>query len=310
MNTNTACFLLNISMDELYDPSTGEMDRRVVRRQYRAQSLRLHPDKNPEPDAAEQFQRMRDAYLWLEAPRTDAKADTDHIAETLWSWFQDACESRLVQWIERQDKDTLYRMHAMLSHPTIAAPWKNHPSICHIQSLLATTWKTKCDQDQRIILRPTLTELLNDQVYRLVVEDNTYWVPLWVDELVYDLGSRELVVQCIPDLPSNVIIDDTYQHVYVSCVFSISQDVWGKKELEVVISPGNLSESTLLTKRPDSALIDELRYPIQVSQLRIDHLPQKILVTRRGIPRANTNKDNLYDVSRRGSIFAWITLIP
>lgn len=142
-----------------------------------------------------------------------------------------------------------------------------------------------------MVLRPTLSDILQDQVFRLVVEEKTYWIPLWVEELVYDLGqNHELIVQCVPDLPSNVVVDEIYHHLYVSCVFSISNDVWGHDELVVAI--------------------ELLRYTIKVSQLRITPLPQKILLSTHGIPRANPDKNNVYDVSRRGSIYAWITLTP
>ena len=149
--------------------------------------------------------------------------------------------------------------------------------------------KSKCSRDQTKILRPTLSELLNDQVFRLVVEENTYWIPLWVEELVYDLGDHDLIVQCVPDLPSNVAVDD-HQNLYIACVFSITNDVWGHDVLTVIV--------------------DAISYSINVSQLRITSLPQKILLSTRGIPRTNPDKNNVYDVSRRGSVFAWITLTP
>jgi len=83
MNRNTACFLLDISADDIYDPCTGKMDRDRLRRQYRIQSLRLHPDKNPAPDAVEQFQRMNDAYIWLsETDRSETSLSETDRSET------------------------------------------------------------------------------------------------------------------------------------------------------------------------------------------------------------------------------------
>ena len=363
MNRNTACFLLDISPDDIYDPCTGKMDRDRLRRQYRIQSLRLHPDKNPAPDAVEQFQRMNDAYIWLsETSRSETgKSETDRsetsmgmgnknemgtetrteTMTTLWTWFQDGCQERLAQWIQRQDKETLFRLHTILSMPSFlpANERKIHTDFAredpsaystgrrpggydqvrgalqHIQSLLASSLKTKCSRDQRRVLRPTLSDVLSDQVFRLVVEDQTYWIPLWVDELVYDLGDRELVVQCIPTLPSNVVVDERHKHIYVHCVWSIAKDIWGKQEMDVVIDtrptpdPADQSDSDNLpcVPLPPSAT-SSIRYSVRISQLRITSHPQKILLSTRGIPC--TISDHIYDVSRRGSIFACITLVP
>jgi len=346
MNRNTACFLLDISADDIYDPCTGKMDRDRLRRQYRIQSLRLHPDKNPAPDAVEQFQRMNDAYIWLsETDRSETSlSETDRsetgksetgksetgmgnknemgtemgtdAMTTLWTWFQDGCQERLAQWIQRQDKETLFRLHTILSMPSFL-PENNQVrgALQHIQSLLASSLKTKCSRDQRRVLRPTLSDVLSDQVFRLVVEDQTYWIPLWVDELVYDLGDRELVVQCIPTLPSNVVVDERHKHIYVHCVWSIAKDIWGKQEMDVVIDtrptpdPADQSDSDNLpcVPLPPSAT-SSIRYSVRISQLRITSHPQKILLSTRGIPC--TISDHIYDVSRRGSIFACITLVP
>ena len=43
-----------------------------------------------------------------------------------------------------------------------------------------------------------------------------YHVPLWHSELHYDLSNNEtLVVNCIPDLPSHIWIDE-YNNLYIS----------------------------------------------------------------------------------------------
>ena len=328
MNIKTACFLLDISPDELYDPGTGHIDANRLRRQYLIQSLRLHPDKNPAPDAAEQFQRMRDAYLWASsrapsassrapsassrapsassrAPSASARSGPTDIedddedpyttASTLWSWFQEGCEDRVSQWIDRQDKDTLHRIHEWLSHPVLVQHMARYKqdSVLHIlhslvQSTLQSTLQSKCSRDQTIVLHPSLANIVNDQVFRLVVHNQTYWIPLWVEELVYDQGDHDLIVQCNPVLPSNVVVDDS--HLYVYREYSITKDVWGHHTLDVAIDG------------------IEPSFHIPVSKLRITHLPQKILISTHGIPRTNTEK--VYDVSRRGSIFALITLIP
>ena len=66
----------------------------------------------------------------------------------------------------------------------------------------------KLQNDSCIILNPTLEDLLEDKAYRLIVDEKTYWIPLWHHELVYDVSGSDLYVRCFPILPDNVTINE------------------------------------------------------------------------------------------------------
>jgi hypothetical protein len=82
---------------------------------------------------------------------------------------------QLVRWIDRFDKDTLVRVHELLSiavaSNVVSSP-NIHSVLIHIRTLLASTLHAKTKesqdtQDVQVVLRPTLTDLLQDHVYRL-----------------------------------------------------------------------------------------------------------------------------------------------
>lgn len=71
-------------------------------------------------------------------------------------------------------------------------------------------------------LNPSLDDLFESNVYKLVHHGHAYFVPLWHSELYYDyitgptptsnasidLDNGEIIVKCIPDLGENIFIDE------------------------------------------------------------------------------------------------------
>jgi len=73
---------------------------------------------------------------------------------------------------------------------------------------------------QLFILNPSLKDLQSNNIYKLSIDDKTYFVPLWHDELYYDEG---IIVKCIPDLPKNIEIDDNNNiHITTRVPFTFS----------------------------------------------------------------------------------------
>ena len=58
------------------------------------------------------------------------------------------------------------------------------------------------------LLQPTLEDLWNHNVYQCTKYGDTFLIPLWHHELVYDIKEKELVVQIKPRLPVNYWIDE------------------------------------------------------------------------------------------------------
>lgn len=59
------------------------------------------------------------------------------------------------------------------------------------------------------VLNPKLTDLLENKVYKLMVDDKLYMVPLWHKEIYFDCSNNEeIIVICETLLPENIKIDE------------------------------------------------------------------------------------------------------
>jgi hypothetical protein len=83
---------------------------------------------------------------------------------------------------------------------------------------------------QIYILNPSLNDLFNNNIYKLQIDNQTYFVPLWHNELYFDkinndsnLNERKqtIIVKCHPKLPDNVFIDEN-NDIHIDLHFSFN----------------------------------------------------------------------------------------
>jgi hypothetical protein len=66
------------------------------------------------------------------------------------------------------------------------------------------------------ILKPTLIDLMDNNIYKLYVNDKLYLVPLWHNELYFE---EEIIVLCQPILSPNITIDEDNNICYVKTIY-------------------------------------------------------------------------------------------
>jgi hypothetical protein len=131
------------------------------------------------------------------------------------------------------------------------------------------------------ILKPSLDELLNDRIYKLVIDENTYYVPLWHNELEFD---GDIIVKCIPELPENIIIDENNNiHFHLKLVFS-----------NEILHVNNINIE----------VINNLQIP--VSKLSIKK-KQSYIFFKKGI--SVIKEKDIYNVEERSDIIVWIEFV-
>ena len=141
----------------------------------------------------------------------------------------------------------------------------------------------KSVHDNIVILNPTINDLLQDKIYKLEIFNRTFYVPLWHNEVVFDISGADLIVKNIPELDMNTVIDNHNNiHYYVSdsiqrCLLS--------------------SELTMI--------LGEKKYSIPSSQLTIVR-EQTHILRNQGILLADHT--DLYNTERRGHMYIHITL--
>ena len=294
MNFQKACKILDIN-----DKQKLNVDE--LKHKYKLYALKFHPDKNKSIDATEKFQEINSAYQYLcshDIELNEPYQENTSYSDILFTFMTSiipidkdtnvihiiiqklthVCESKSHDFLDKLDKDTLIKIYNVI---------KTNKDIFHIKDEYITKIENiinnKTKNDEVIILNPTLEDLFDNNLYRLTLDKNTYIIPLWHHELLYDNDGKDIYVRCNPILLDDIEIDETNDiHVYKS--YKI-HEIWGKQDIEIEI--GNRI------------------FPIEAYKLKfIDN--QTVFILNSGISRPNVK--NIYDISMVSTIYIHITL--
>lgn len=295
MNFQKACVILDI--DNKQEISVDELKHK-----YKRCALKYHPDKNNSIDAKTKFQEISSAYQYLCEHNADLK-DVSHEHHTSYSdilftfintiipidkdtgvihiiiqKLTHICESKSNDFLDKLDKETLIKIYNII---------KINKDIFHIKteyiSKIESIINNKIQNDEVVILNPTLEDLFDNNLYRLTLDQNTYIIPLWHHELQYDNNGKDLYVKCNPVLVDDIEIDEINDiHVYKT--FNI-HDIWGKDKIDIEI--GNRI------------------FTIEISKLKLME-KQTIVIVNSGISRPNTK--DIYDISMLSTVYIHVTL--
>jgi hypothetical protein len=140
--------------------------------------------------------------------------------------------------------------------------------------------REKTENDIVIVLKPSIENILKDELHKLEHLGETYYIPLWHDELRYE----SLVVKCIPDLPDHVSIDHN-NNLHVSITIPCIQTLFKSENLSFELG-GKVFE-------------------IPTKDLKI-RKNQNYTLYEKGIALINSN---IYEIKKRGNIIISITII-
>jgi hypothetical protein len=283
-----------------------------LKQKYRINALKYHPDKNKAPDAVQRFQEINESYEFLlrEEGFSGEPDDLDEPAEgctggVLANYMQilcsflkkvledenkvsvlhlvlkkilSVCEKKALKKLAKVDKTLVEKIYGIIT---------TYNDILHLSpgfiEKIAEIIDAKTRNDKYITLNPTLADIMSDNLYKLSIDEQPYFVPLWHTELVYDHLGTDLYVNCYPVLEDNVKIDSK-NNVLVKLNYSIG-DIWETDVLQIQFA-GRI-------------------YPIHVSSLFLKR-EQTVIFSNAGISRINT--ENIYDVSKRGDILFLVSL--
>lgn len=271
-----------------------------LKKKYYKLCLTFHPDKNNNSsDSKEKFQEIGLAYELLNSKLSSSNEDEmeenydDILMLFVKNIFKDKYKDIFVSiisllktkfdldsitMIEKLDKDDLLSFYSFL------LKYKNVLFIStDILESLQKLIKEKYQNDIIITLNPTISDILNNNVYKLVIEEKTYFVPLWNTEVVFMLDERELIVKCIPELPSHIIIDN----------------------YDLIITLEIPFDKNLLDKPSYTFFINELEYSILLHDIVIKK-EQYYTLKKKGI---SIPKENIYDITDKGDIIIYILFV-
>lgn len=104
--------------------------------------------------------------------------------------------------------------------------------------LIESIIKQKYQNDRIFILNPSLNDILENNIYKLYIDDNLYLVPLWHNELYFDSPDGDIIVLCKPELPPNITIDeDNNLHIETTIVSTQIHDlIMNEENINIIIN--------------------------------------------------------------------------
>jgi len=310
MNYKTACDILDIK--------NVPITLTDLKRQYRIKALLYHPDKNLSSDTTNKFQEIKDAYDYMLQYDGHVEDDTDddydgdcdsepnhmyreangyanmlssfiknivhgepnnQLFYTILKRISGVCETSALDTLHKLDTQTLIKIYEIIKVYSKSMHF-GEGFLQKIESMITN----KVNDDECIILNPTLDDLFENNLYRLKVNNNTYIIPLWHNELVYDNSGSDIYIKCNPMLPENIEIDEA-NNIKIKVSYNI-KDIWGTETLYINIG----THRTI---------------PITTALLKLTP-NQTIIIADTGISRINVK--DVYDISKKSNVHINMTL--
>ena len=288
---------------DLSKTTYNDITKEYIKKQYRKLALKNHPDKNGNSiESNEKFKQINEAYNYLKREIGSEELEEENISDYNSSLYVDILKEFMktmfvgtynevlskivndiliagkklsVKLFDGLDKDTAMHIYSFLS---------NHRTTLHltgeILEIIREIVIKKYDNVQIYKLNPSIHDLLNNNVYKLYVNEELFLVPLWHNESYFDSSGGEIIVFCEPDLPSGITIDDD-NNICVETTINLDNDY-----------------------KPISVTIDTKTFEIPLSLLYIKR-EQIYRIKNEGLTK---QKKDIYDISEKTDILVTIHL--
>lgn len=295
MDYEKSCKILEITKKHTPD---------CIKKAYFRMALRYHPDKYKE-DNGEKFKEVKEAYDFLlskdnnnEKIEIDENIDYKELIkmcmkyfspETKWdSLFIDTSFTGIVKDCQRISLKIFDKLNKNKAKQVYDFLYKFN-YVLGIDDELLKKYKEALQKrmvyDNIIILNPCLKDLLNDNIFKLELEEKEFYVPLWHHELHFSLQEKDLIVKCEPEIPTEVWINEN-NNIYI------------QKQIPIA----KLFENGFYEFE-----FGEKLFKLDSESLKITKEKQIILLKNKGILKIN--EKHTYDTSLRGDIYVEVFLV-
>ena len=312
MNYKEAFCILEIDIDNV---EFKDITLDYLKRKYHKLALKNHPDKNGNTtESNDKFKTIKESYEFLKReieylnPEDFDNKKEDEPSSSLYfeilqifmrsmmeSKYNDiisqlvndivmGCKKISLKLFDNLDKDMSVGVYVFLSKYRFVL----HLSEENLEEIRKIVIQ-KYGNVEIYKLNPSITDLLNNNVYKLYVDEQLYLVPLWFNELYFDGSGNEIIVLCEPELDKNVKIDDD-NNIYIEIQY-LSQEV-------------NLFE-TLTDNNNVTFNLGDKEFSIQLSNLFM-RKEQFYRIKNEGLSKVN---DDIYNVTEKADIIVKIKFV-
>lgn len=309
MNIQEACIILEIDTSH----NLHLLTQTTLKRQYRKMALKTHPDKQGNTiEANQSFQKVQEAFevlkreLVLEETNSDSDENDESASDSEYTFvFNSFIRSFMngeynemilgtIQKIVHEYNDITIKMFEGMSRERAMLVYDfiiKYKHILHIDDNVIHRVKDllieKYNDVNIYILHPTIDDLFNNNIYKLEVNGEKYFVPLWHSELSFDSKSgNEIMVKCIPKLPENVVSIDENNNLLVNISVSFTFSLFEQSSIPLELG-----------KR---------RINLPISLLKVQK-NQTVILSKQGISKIN--EKNICNENDRADIFVSVTFV-
>lgn len=319
-NIQDALDILEIHMDNI---KFNDLTQEYIRKSYHKMALKWHPDKNDNsPLSTNKFQKINEAYYFLSNELKQMNEDPDdpfvssfgskeskmysNILSTFISSifkgtyneiFVDIIKDIVIGYKDRLSLTYLRKLFDELDKQKSIDIYNiiyRYKDILYINNetldFVSLIIKEKYKNDSVYILNPSLRDLLDNNIYKLYIDNQLYLVPLWHNELYFDAeDGTEIIVLCQPMIDENICIDEN-NNISITLCINI------EKELGTLLKNDKFVSCT----------IGEKVFSIPISKLFIKE-EQIYTFKEQGI--AQVSEKDIYNISKKSDIIIKIQLI-
>ena len=266
-----------------------------IKKNYRLLALKYHPDKNKSNNANEKFLEINEAYNYLLNNNNNNNNNYSDILKdflqniiqnndqtemmiTIFNNILNNCETKTIEFIKSINKYNLIIVMSII---------KKYKNVLHfsdnfiekVQEIL----NDKVQNDENIVLNPSIDDLLEDNIYKLIIGNERILIPLWHKKLTIERENKTIYVYCKPILDNNIDIDDN-NNIIINKEFYI-KDIMNKEKIQFKIG--------------------EKIFEIDNKKIQL-YERQRVILYNKGVSKIDCN--HILDNTRRSNIVLNITL--
>ena len=297
----TACQTLNIASYKLINKSIDQKID-IIKKSYYKLALKHHPDKGGD---SETFKEIKKAYDFLTAHNGICiSTETDTFENIFVSFVESIIKNK--KSFERFDnlfiKTTLKSILKSCDIYSIKVFSQLNLEKCQLIYTFLSQNKDmfylsddqlnkykeviqdKMKNNNIILLNPSLSDILNDNIYKLDMEDDTHYIPLWHYEIIID----NMIIKNIPSIPEYITINRNHD-IVIKKTTNITE-LFNEGFIDVIVDEDD----------------SDLMLRVNANDVKLTKDEQFIVFKQRG--KLIPNKNNLYDNKRRGNIIIELSL--